>query len=160
MRAEPADVDAAEAQAAAADRRQAHQAAQQRRLAHAVAAEDHGDAALGYRQGDVAQRLSASDLRDELHVVLDDDDRVAARQLQAQVGGLVGLGVGHPGHRLVEQDQPRLQHQQHPDLEPLLLAMGQRAGDPADFVAQIHQHQCRFDPVELRAVWCRGRGCI
>ena len=38
-----------------------------------------------------------------------------------------GLLVGHAGGRLVDQQQLGLLHQQHADLEPLLLAVGQLA---------------------------------
>jgi hypothetical protein len=41
----------------------------------------------------------------EGHVVLDHEDGVVAAQLGDQLGGLLGLGVGHAGHRLVEHDQ-------------------------------------------------------
>ena len=39
------------------------------------------------------------------------------------------LGVGHAGDRLVDQQQFRLLRQQHADLQPLLLAVRQAAGD-------------------------------
>ena len=40
----------------------------------------------------------------------------------------IGLVVGHAGDRLVEQQQLRLLHQQHADLEPLLLPVRQQPG--------------------------------
>ena len=39
----------------------------------------------------------------------------------------LGLGVGHAGDRLVDQQQLRVLHQQHADLEPLLLAVARAA---------------------------------
>ena len=42
-----------------------------------------------------------------------------------------GLGVGHAGDRLVDQQQLRVLRQQHADLEPLLLAVRQAAGERA-----------------------------
>ena len=46
------------------------------------------------------------------------------------------LLVGHAGHRLVEQQQLRLLHEQHADLEPLLLA--------------VREQPARFGPPRLR----------
>ena len=68
-------------------------------------------------------------LLDELHVVLDHHQRMLALERQEQLGGALGLLVGHAGHRLVEQQQLRVLHQQHADLQPLLLAVRQQAGD-------------------------------
>jgi hypothetical protein len=45
-----------------------------------------------------------------------------------QLGGALGLVVGHAGHRFVEQQQLRVLHQQHADLQPLLLAVGEQPG--------------------------------
>ena len=64
----------------------------------------------------------------ELHVVLDDDHRVPPRERQQQLAGALGLLRGHARDRLVHQQQLRLLHQQHADLEPLLLAVGEGAG--------------------------------
>ncbi len=47
-----------------------------------------------------------------------------------QFGGLMRFDIGHAGHRLVDQQQLRILRQQHADLEPLLLAMRQIAGEP------------------------------
>ena len=47
---------------------------------------------------------------------------------EEQLGGALGFLVGHAGHRLVEQQQLRVLHQQHADLQPLLLAVAQQAG--------------------------------
>ena len=45
------------------------------------------------------------DHADELHVVLDDDERLGAVDLAHEFGGLVDLLMRHAGGRLVEQDQ-------------------------------------------------------
>src|SRR5207253_1605854 len=66
------------------------------------------------------------DLADEAHVVLDHHDRARARDLLDQLRGRVRLVAGHPGGWLVEQHEPRLRGHHHPDLEPLLLAVGER----------------------------------
>ena len=63
----------------------------------------------------------------ELHVVLDDDDRVLAGERQQQLRRALGFLRRHAGDRLVDQQQLGLLHQQHADLEPLLLAVRQRA---------------------------------
>ena len=54
----------------------------------------------------------------------------SAREVEDQLGGLLGLAVGHAGDRLVEQQQSAVVDQQHADLEPLLLAVA-RARRPA-----------------------------
>ena len=73
--------------------------------------------ALMHHRNDVADRL------DETHVVLDHDQRVPALEPVEQLGGLAGLLRGHAGGRLVHQDQLGVLREQHPDLEPLGLAV-------------------------------------
>ena len=63
----------------------------------------------------------------EIHVVLDHDHRMLARERQQQLRGSLGLLRRHAGDRLVHEQQLRLLHQQHADLEPLFLAVRQRA---------------------------------
>ncbi|MCY1451418.1 hypothetical protein D9M71_682850 [compost metagenome] len=60
---------------------------------------------------------------DKAHVMLHHHQRVLAGQPLEQFGGEFGLGIGHAGHRLVQQQQLRLLHQQHADLQKLLLPM-------------------------------------
>ncbi len=67
----------------------------------------------------------------ELHVVLDDDHGARPRERQHQRRRRLGLAIGHAGDRLVEQEQPLVLDQQHADLQPLLLAVAQGAGDAA-----------------------------
>ncbi len=83
--------------------------------------------------------------------MLDDDQRVLAFERQEQLGGALGLLVGHAGHRLVEQQQLGVLHQQHADLEPLLLAVAQQAGGAPRLVLQVDQRQHLADAVELLA---------
>ena len=52
-----------------------------------------------------------------------------------------------PGDRLVEQQQLRLLHQQHADLEPLLLAVRQQAGDAIGGFLQADERERGRDPV-------------
>ena len=50
----------------------------------------------------------AAEHADELHVVLDHDDGVALRfSSRISATSALGLGTGHAGGRLVEEDQPR-----------------------------------------------------
>ena len=46
-----------------------------------------------------------------------------AGEREQQLGGALGFLRRHAGDRLVDQQQLRLLHQQHADLEPLLLAV-------------------------------------
>ena len=70
----------------------------------------------------------------------------------AELGGAHRLVVGHAGDRLVEQQQLRLLHQQHADLQPLLLAVRQRAGEPVGCVgSELDQLQRLGDAVARSA---------
>src|SRR5579863_2752677 len=62
------------------------------------------------------------------HVMLDDNDRMVARDLAQKVGRRRRLGVGHAGHRFVDEEKFRILSEQHAYFEPLLLTMRQRAG--------------------------------
>ena len=64
-----------------------------------------------------------------------------AFERQEQLGRALGLLVGHAGHRLVEQQQLGVLHQQHADLEPLLLAVAQAARRCAAPRAQVDQRR-------------------
>ena len=66
------------------------------------------------------------DAGDELHVVLDDEDGAILADSIEQFRGLLAFGGAHPGHRLVEHHQLWLLHQEHPDLQPLLLTVAQK----------------------------------
>ena len=69
----------------------------------------------------VQHRDGPRDAVDEVHVVLDDHQRMAAGQRLEQFPGADGLLVRHPRHRFVEQEQLGFLHQEDPDLQPLLL---------------------------------------
>jgi hypothetical protein len=79
----------------------------------------------------------------EVHVVLDDDDGAFLGDALQQPPGLVLLLGAHPGHRLVQHEQLRVLHQQHADLEPLLLAVRQDAGGDVDEVGEADRLQRR-----------------
>ena len=72
----------------------------------------------------------------EIHVVFDDDDRAFTADAAQQVSGLLTFLGAHAGDRLVEQQHVGVLHQQHADLEPLLLTVRQHAGR---FVGQVGQ---------------------
>jgi hypothetical protein len=62
---------------------------------------------------------------------------VLALEREEQLGGAGGFLVGHAGHGLVEQQQLGVLHQQHADLQPLLLAVAQVARPCAHAVGQV-----------------------
>jgi hypothetical protein len=87
-----------------------------RRVAGDHAAVDHHRDAVG-------------DAEHRVHVVLDQQDRVAGLQLAAAVRQhALGLLGAHAGQRLVEQQHLGLGGQAHGDLELAPLAVRQRAG--------------------------------
>ncbi len=64
---------------------------------------------------------------DEIHVMLDHHHGVLALERLEKLSGALDLLRGHAGDRLVDQQQLRLLHQQHADLKPLLLAVGEHS---------------------------------
>ena len=81
----------------------------------------------------------------ELHVVLDHHHRVLAGQRQQQLGGALDFLRRHAGHRLIDQQQSRVLHEQHADLEPLLLAMREDARARIALVLQPDRDQHLID---------------
>ena len=75
----------------------------------------------------------------EVHVVFDDDDRALTADAAQQVSGLLALFVAHARDRLVEQQHVGVLHEQHADLQPLLLAVRQH---PGGLIGQIGQTRC------------------
>src|SRR5206468_11264572 len=73
----------------------------------------------------------ASDLPDERHVVLDDEDRPIGGDRLEQRAGPRSLLVGHARDRFVHEEQLGILRDHHADLEPLLLAVRQGAGQGA-----------------------------
>src|SRR3989344_5976182 len=117
----------------------------QRALGQHRALVQHGDLLLA---GGGALR---GQLVDELHVVLDHHQRVRAFERQKKLGGALGFFVGHAGHGLVEQQQLGVLHQQHADLEPLLLAVRKQAGRALGLVLEVDELQHGANAVELLA---------
>jgi hypothetical protein len=60
-----------------------------------------------------------------------------ALEREEQLRRARGFLVGHAGHGLVQQQQLGVLHQQHADLQPLLLAMAQVAGQARHAVGQV-----------------------
>src|SRR5262245_24096343 len=94
------------------------------------------DRALAEDAALVKHRHRPRDTAHELHVVLDHQNGSILRDRPEKLGRLLGLLVGHPGHRLVDQQELRLLDDDHPDLEPLLLAVAQAARAFAGLVGQ------------------------
>ena len=65
----------------------------------------------------------------EIHVVLDQQHRMLARQALEQGGHALRFLRAHAGQRLVEQQDLGVAGERHGDLELALLAVRQRAGN-------------------------------
>ncbi len=65
------------------------------------------------------------DAEDDVHVVLDEQDRDALLGVQAahEVDHVIGLVIAHAGGRLVEQKEPRLQAECKRQFDDALIAM-------------------------------------
>ena len=82
---------------------------------------EHG--ALGHH------RHPVGDGEHEIHVMLDEQQRMLARQVLQQRRHALRFFWSHAGQRLVEQQNLRIARQRHGDLELALLAVRQRAGN-------------------------------
>ena len=81
-----------------------------------------------------------------------------ALECQKQFCRARGFLVGHAGHGFVEQQQFGVLHQQHADLQPLLLAVAQVAGEAPDTLCQMNRHQYFSQPVALFGVELEEHG--
>ena len=97
----------------------------------------------------------ARDGAHEIHVVLHHHHGVFARQRGEQLPGALHLLVGHAGDRFVHQQQLGILHQQHADFEPLLLAVGERAGVSAAMRLQANDLQHVINAIKL----CPSQAC-
>src|SRR2546430_2070226 len=97
-------------------------------VADALVALDLLHRALGEDLALMHDRHPARDHPDEVHVVLDHDDRGRLVEPPEEPDRLLHLFHRHAGRRLVEQDQGRLADAGHADLEPLLHAVGEPRG--------------------------------
>ena len=78
---------------------------------------------------------------DEVEVVLDDQERdaVALAQREDVLEQLDAQRRADAGHRLVEQQDPRLRHQRADEVEQLALPAGERAGERARVAVEPHE---------------------
>src|SRR5712692_3907870 len=97
----------------------------------------------------VQDRHLASNLPDELHVVLDDEDRPVGGDRLEQPAGPRSLLVGHARDRLVHEEQLGILRDHHPDLEPLLLAVRQGAGQGARLGGELDRLERPGDALAL-----------
>src|SRR6056297_126296 len=88
------------------------------------------DRALGQHRALVEHRHLAVEPADEFHVVLDDDHRARLRRLLEKLGRVLAFRAAHSRCRFIDEQKTRLLRKQHPDLEPLLLAVAELAGFP------------------------------
>jgi hypothetical protein len=78
-------------------------------------------------------------------------ERSLADALQ-QLAGQLALAHAHAGDGLVEHQQLRLLHQQHADLEPLLLAVRQQTRFDVELVAEADFVGNRLHPLRTSSV--------
>jgi hypothetical protein len=83
------------------------------------------------------------------HVVLNDDQTVPAGELHKQLACPLRLLVRHAGSRFIHQQQARILGEQHANLQPLLLPVGEGAGlDSAQLLeTRLAQHLVNALPV-------------
>ena len=74
----------------------------------------------------------------ERHVVLNDDQRVLRRQTVNKRDRAALVVLAHSGSRFVEQNDGGVLGQNQRHLEPLLLSVGERAGQIIDAVPESH----------------------
>src|SRR5262247_4131921 len=88
-------------------------------------------------------------LTHKLHVVLHDQHSVTLRQPLQELSGLLALVFGHTSDGLIKEKERWLLDDDHTDLEPLHLTVGQRARLVMCFVEQSQELQGRSDLVHL-----------
>ena len=91
----------------------------------------------------------AGDLPHKGHVVFNHNDAVLAFEAQQQFAGAVGFLIGHAGRRFVHEQELRILRQEHADLQPLLLAVGEGAGQHFGLGREADRFQHRLDAVAL-----------
>ena len=93
--------------------------------------------ALGDLEAVVEGDHAIGDSLDDVHVVLDHEDRVAGlgAELGDQLGDLLGLLRVHAGSGLVEQQHPRVRRRRAGDLEPAAVGVGEAVGGLVPAVA-------------------------
>ena len=96
------------------------------------------------------------DPEDDVHVVLDDDNVDAARQIADFRHRPAGLRRAHAASGLVQQKQARLGNQRHPDLEHGDVTIGQGPGGALGQSGQADLLKRLLDP-RPRFLVARGR---
>ena len=91
------------------------------------------------------------EIEDEVHVVLDEEDRHVVGQGADRLEDLLPLAFGDAGDRLVEQQHARRAGERHRDLEQPPLAVGER-------VHRLVHHVGEAEPLEQRLALGRDRG--
>src|SRR5215470_13461986 len=94
-------------------------------------------------------RDSLRRLTHKLHVVLHDQYRVVLRQSLQKLPGLLALVFGHTGYWFIQEKERWLLHDDHADLEPLHLTVGQRPRLVMRFVEQSQELQGGRDLIHL-----------
>ncbi len=79
----------------------------------------------------------------------DDHDRVAPGEVLQETCGALGLPVGHSRDRLVDEQELWLLRQQHPDLEPLLLSVGEEPGRLVPLLPEADRFEHLLDALPL-----------
>src|SRR4051812_533524 len=91
-----------------------------------------------------------AELAHERHVVLDHHHGVGLVDLLEQLGGEMRLDVGHASDGFVDEKQFRILCEQHADLEPLLLAVAEAAGETVAGIGEADRLQHLVDLLGLR----------
>ncbi|MNY18672.1 hypothetical protein D3C86_1520680 [compost metagenome] len=90
------------------------------------------------------------DFTHETHVVLNDEDGVAAFEIFDDVSCLAGFRLGHASRRLVQQDDLGVLHDEHAQFQPLRLAMAEIGGGQVRLGFQAGQRKHLIDAVCFR----------
>src|SRR5579875_3261695 len=106
---------------------------------HLLVGLDHRHRPLGQNPTGVQHGDGRVKLSNELHIVLDHQNRPVRADLPEENAGPLALGAGHAGDGLIEQKKLRFLNQHHPDLEPLLLPVRQETGPDAGPIAEPDQ---------------------
>lgn len=109
-------------------------------------------AALAEHMALVQHRDRAVEVADEVHVVLDHQHGVITRQAAQQLAGALRFLIGEPRHRFIHQQEVGVLGEQHGDLQPLLLAVGEAAGQLLGLGRQTHHPEQMGHPVLTAAI--------
>jgi hypothetical protein len=105
----------------------------------------HG--ALGEEFSEVEDGDFVGDALDKFHVVLDNDQGAVFGDFAEEYGGAVALGRAHSGNGLIQHEEFRFLHEQHPDFEPLFLPMAEDSGWDVKVLPEVDGGSYRVDAV-------------